>query len=75
MWSPTRTRIGPLTGETFGELRGGRKSTWRRREGEEERVALCVHLDATVADTRLADQPPVIGKCVGICFSAEFAQE
>ena len=56
--------------------RGGRLDRPRRgREGEEERIALRVHLDAAVCGARLADQPPVLVERRGVGLGAELVQE
>ena len=44
----------------------GRGRIGGAREGDEERVALGVHLDAVVGAERLAQEPPVLGQQVGV---------
>ncbi len=43
----------------------------RSRKGEEESVALRVHLDPVVAGACLADQAPVLGERLRVCIDAE----
>ncbi len=61
--------------ERRGELARGLDRPRRGREGEEERVALRVHLDAAVCRGRLADQPPVLGERRRIGLGAELVQQ
>ena len=49
-------------GERLGERRRRSERPRRRREGEEEGVALGVDLDPAVGGARLADHPPVLGE-------------
>ena len=46
-----------------------------RSEGEEERIALHIDLDATLASACLANDPPVFGERGGVKLGAELVQE
>ena len=48
---------------------------WRRRESDEERVALGVDLDAAVRDERIAKDTPVLRECLGVRVRAERVQQ
>ena len=61
--------------ESLGQLGGGGKSRGRSFEGEEERVALRIDLDAVVAVTRLTYDSPVRGKCPRVTGITQFVQE
>ena len=50
-------------------------STRCGREGEEERIALRIDLDATLASACLANDPPVFGERGGVKLGTEFVQE
>ena len=57
-------------------MRGGRRERpGRRREGEEEGVALRVDLDAAVASARLADDAAVLGERLRVGLGAELVQQ
>ena len=60
--NPDRTRRERL--RAFARCRERSRS---RRKGEEEGIALSVHLDPVVAGAGLADQAPVIGE--GLCVN------
>jgi len=45
---------------------------WKR---EEERVTLCVDLDATVANEGVSQYPPVVGECLRVCLGPELVQQ
>jgi hypothetical protein len=47
----------------------------RRRESDEERIALRVDLDATMRDECIAKDTPVLRDCVGIRVRAEAVQQ
>ncbi len=47
----------------------------RRREGEEERIALGVDLDPALGRTRLSYHPTVLGECLGVRLGPERMQE
>ncbi len=66
---------GSVSGQAFGQLRRGRQSAGRSGERKEERVALRVHLHAATRRTRLANQPAVIGKCLGVGLRAQLVQQ
>lgn len=55
----------PVTERALCVVRG-RKRIGRSGEGDEERVALRVHLDAAVARKRLAEHAPVLGQHVRV---------
>ena len=50
----------------------GRDRVARAREGEEERVALRVDLDAAAVSERLAHEPPVVGEHVAVPVAEPF---
>ena len=54
---------------------GGCQRSSRRREGNEERVPLCIHLHPTLARKCRAHDPAVILQRVGIALGAELGQE
>ena len=74
VWRPTRTWIAPGANASV-IARRGRERTGSRREGEEERVALGVHLDAALGGARLPDQAAVLGERLRVCLCAELVQE
>ena len=47
----------------------------RRREGEEEGVALRVHLDPALGGARLPDHAPVLGERLRVALGAELVQQ
>ncbi len=47
----------------------------RRRERDEERIALGVDLDSTMRDERIAKDTPVLRECVGVHVRAETVQQ
>ena len=49
--------------------------TWRRREGEEERVALRVDFDSPLLCARVADDAPVFGERLRVRLGAELVQQ
>jgi hypothetical protein len=57
--------------ERLDHLPRSRKRTRRGREGDEEGVALRVHLDPVVSRAGLADHPPVLGERFGVSLGAE----
>ncbi len=63
-----RTRIGPSASARLASSRR-RDSVGSARERHEERVALGIDLDARVCGEGIPQQPPVLGKKVGVCRS------
>src|SRR6188508_3193998 len=61
--------------ERLRDCSGRSHSSFRRAEGEEERVALCIDLDPALARTSFADHPAVFGKRVGVDLRAERVQQ
>ena len=56
--------------------RGGRSDRSRRRgKGEEERVALRVHLDAALGSARLADHAAMLGERLGVRLCAQLVEQ
>ena len=72
MWSPTRTRA---WGECLGEGERSCKSSWRGGKCEEERVSLCVHLDAIARSAGISDDLPVLGESFRVPFRSQFVQQ
>ena len=62
---PIRTRIGPRASALCASAAAATASA-APREGDEERVALRVHLDAVVSREGLADHPPMLGEEIGV---------
>ena len=62
VWSPIRTRIGPTGQASRSPVRGRGERARRRREGDEEGVALRVDLDSAVRGERLAQDPAMLGE-------------
>ena len=58
-------------GERLGERRRRRERSRRGREGEEEGVALRVHLDPALGGAGLADHAPVLGERLRVALGAE----
>src|SRR5688572_2934863 len=58
-------------------LRLGRSldRAWRRRERDEEGIALRVHLDAAVTSERIPKYTPVLGERGGVPLGTELVQE
>jgi hypothetical protein len=54
---------------------GGFECVWRRREGDEERVALGVDLDTASSDTGFAHDSPVRSELLGVGLGAELVEE
>ena len=69
-----RTRIGPGR-ELLGRRDGGGERGGRGGEGDEERVALRVDLDAAAGAEGGAQDAPVLGERVGVALGAERVQE
>ena len=69
-----RTLIGPPARRDLRVLRGGDRGR-SVGEGDEERVALCVDLDATVADERVAKHATVLGQHLGVALGSELVQQ
>ena len=61
--------------ECLGQLGGGSEGSGRRRERDEERVALGIDLHSIVTGTCLADDLPVCGECLGIGLCSQLVQE
>ena len=61
--------------QRFREHGRGRESTGRRREGEEEGVALRIDLDSVLGGACLPDDPTVLGERLGVGLRAELVQE
>ena len=61
--------------QCLGQFSGGGERGGRRRERDEERVALGIDLHAIVTGTRLADDLPVCGKRLGIGLRSQLVQE
>ncbi len=71
---PIRTWIGPRDSAFGHRLCSGERSR-RRGKGEEERVALRVHLDPTFDGARLADHAAVLGQRLGVRLGPELVQQ
>jgi hypothetical protein len=62
-------------GERLTESRSRLKRARRRREGEEERVSLGVHLDRALGGARLPNDTPVLGESGRVGLRAERVQQ
>ena len=62
-------------GERLRQLGRRRQRSRRGREGDEERIALRVHLDPVVRVERRAQLPPVLGERSGIRLRPKLVQE
>jgi hypothetical protein len=62
-------------GERLGEATCRRYRPWRRRKGEEEGVALGVHLDPALGAARLPDHTAVLGEHLRVALGAKLVQE
>ena len=62
-------------GKRLRHGRGGREGARRRREREEERVALRIDLDSAAGHARLAYRPAVLGQSVGVGICAELMEQ
>ena len=58
-------------GQRLHECSGGDKRTIRRRECEEEGVALRVHFHASLGSARPANDPAMRGECLCICIGTQ----
>ena len=68
-------RLDVAVGERLGDrVRRGNRPC-RGREGEEERIALRIHLDATLRCTRFADYAAVLGERICVGLGAELVKE
>ena len=74
MWTPTRTLIGP-SGERLRQLGRRRQRSRRGREGDEERIALRVHLDPVVRVERRAQLPPMLRERSGVRLRPKLVQQ
>jgi hypothetical protein len=54
---------------------GGSDRTRRRREGEEERVPLCVYLDAAPSRTGFADETAVLDQRLVVGLRSQLVQQ
>ncbi len=61
--------------EGIAGCRCGGERARRRREGDEERVALRIHLDPAVRGDRLADDAAVRCERVGVRIGAELVEQ
>jgi hypothetical protein len=61
--------------ERLGQLGGSGERSGRRCECDEERVALGIDLHSVMTGTRLADDSPVCGECLGIGLCSQLVQE
>ena len=65
----------PARCELVGDLGRSREGAPRRRESDEERVALCVNLDSPVSATGFAHDAPVFPERLRVSVDPELAQE
>ena len=75
--SPCAARCarGSAPKQARSHLLGRRDRARGRREGDEERVALGVDLDAAVARAGLADHTPMLGQRFGVSLGSKLVQE
>ena len=68
----------PHANRALGESLQGhsrrRRCSPRSREGEEERISLCIDLDSTVGGDRTAQYPPVLREGLRVTSGAEAVQ-
>ena len=67
---PDRARRQPVR-----DRGGGVERNRRRREGGEELVALCIHLDPAQRSERTAHDPPVLGEGFRVAIGSQLVQE
>ncbi len=71
---PTRTSDRPC-GQPVKRLAGGRQRAGRGREGDEERIALRVDLDALIGRERRTQDAAMLGERPGVVLGAELEQQ